>query len=60
VVYFLARSGADSWTYYSFTAIDERASTIALDSDRSSINRAVAAYRAIAGIPTDQEPPPAP
>lgn len=60
VRYFLERAGADGWTYYSLTAVDKGASSIALDGDRSFINRAVASYRHIAGIPTDQEPPPAP
>jgi hypothetical protein len=60
VTYFLERSGADDWAYYSFTAAAKGASSIALESERSFINRAVAAYRQIAGIPTDQAPPPAP
>jgi hypothetical protein len=60
VTYFLERTGADSWTFYSFTAVDKRSSSMALANDRSFINRAVAVYRHIAGISTEQEPPPAP
>jgi hypothetical protein len=60
VVYLLERAGDESWSYYSLTAVDRRASSLALDNDRSFINRAVAAYRHTAGIQTDQEPPPAP
>ena len=60
VAYFLERSGADDWTYYSFTAVEKGASSVALDGDRSFINRAIAGFRSIAGVPTDQEPPAAP
>jgi uncharacterized protein DUF6675 len=60
VTYFLERAGNDRWSYYSLTAVDRNASSIALGDARSFINRAVAAYRRIAGIPSDQEPPAAP
>ena len=57
---FLERRGADRWEYYLLTRIDGRASVFASASEESYINRAVARYREIAGIPTEQEPPAAP
>ena len=57
---FLERRGADRWEYYSLTRIDQRASVFASANEASYINRAVARYRHIAGISTDQEPPAAP
>ena len=60
VTYFLDRAGADSWSYYSFTSVDKNASSLGLGDARSFINRAVAAYRQMAGIPSDRDPPAAP
>jgi hypothetical protein len=60
VTYFLGRAEDDSWSYYSLTAVDRNASSLALGDARSFINRAVADYRRVAGIPSDQEPPAAP
>lgn len=57
---FLERQGADRWEYYLLTRIDQRASAFAGARQESYINRAVARYRQIAGIPTDHEPPAAP
>jgi hypothetical protein len=56
-VYFLDRESESVWRYYSITRIGRNASRLAAGHASSSINRAVAFYRFLAGIPTDQEPP---
>ena len=56
-VYFLDRESPDVWRFYSMTRTGSKASSLATGHDASSINRAVAFYRHLAGIPTDQEPP---
>jgi hypothetical protein len=56
-VYFLDRESDDVWRYYSIARTGRNASRLTAGHDASSINRAVAFYRAMAGIPTDQEPP---
>jgi hypothetical protein len=58
-VYVLQRKSADLWTYYSLTTLGGGA-WLASAHRNSYINRAVALYRHYAGIPTDEEPPPAP
>jgi hypothetical protein len=55
--YFLDRESYDVWRYYSILRIGKHASWLATENESSSINRAVAFYRYIVGIPTDQEPP---
>ncbi len=56
-IYFLDRESADVWRYYSIARTGRNASRLAMGHESSSINRAVAFYRSLAGIPTDQEPP---
>jgi hypothetical protein len=56
-VYFLDRESDSVWRYYSIARTGRNASRLATGHDASSINRAVAFYRSLAGIPTDQEPP---
>jgi hypothetical protein len=56
-IYFLDRESTDVWRYYSIARTGRNASRLATGHESSSINRAVAFYRALAGIPTDQEPP---
>ena len=56
-VYFLDRESDDVWRYYSIARTGRNASRLATGHESSSVNRAVAFYRALAGIPTDQEPP---
>ena len=56
-VYFLDRESDDVWRYYSIARTGRNASRLATGHASSSINRAVAFYRSLAGIPTDQEPP---
>jgi hypothetical protein len=58
-IYFLDRESESVWRYYSIARIGRNASRLATGPAHasSSINRAVAFYRSLAGIPTDQEPP---
>ena len=56
-IYFLDREPDNIWRYYSMVRTGRNASRLAAGHESSSINRAVAFYRALAGIPTDQEPP---
>jgi hypothetical protein len=56
-VYFLDRESENVWRYYSILRTGRNASRLATGHESSSINRAVAFYRSLAGIPTDQEPP---
>jgi hypothetical protein len=43
------------WGYYGLWGI--RAGALTSGHEASSVNRALAFYRHVAGIPTDQEPP---
>ena len=58
-IYFLDRESDDVWRYYGIARMGRSASRLATGPGHaaSSINRAVAFYRSLAGIPTDQEPP---
>ena len=56
-IYFLDRESDDVWRYYSIARTGPNASRLSTGHAASSINRAVAFYRSLAGIPTDQEPP---
>ena len=59
-IYFFERESQDVWRYYSIVRTGRNASTLTAGHEASSINRAVAFYRYLAGIPTDQEPPASP
>lgn len=56
-VYFLDRESDDVWRYYSIARTGRNANRLAMVRESSSINRAVAFYRSLVGIPTNQEPP---
>jgi hypothetical protein len=56
-IYFLDRESDNVWRYYSISRTGRKASRLTTGHPSSSINRAVAFYRSLAGIPTDQEPP---
>jgi len=58
-LYFLNKQSPDVWAYYSITRVLPN-SFLAEGHDKSFINRAVAVYRHIVGIPTDAGPPSAP
>jgi hypothetical protein len=56
-IYFLDRESENAWRYYSIVRTGENANQLITGNESSSVNRAVAFYRYIVGIPTDQEPP---
>jgi hypothetical protein len=56
-VYFLERESPDVWRYYSVARTGKKASSLTAGHEASSINRAVAYYRYLVGVPTDREPP---
>jgi hypothetical protein len=57
---FLDRESQDIWRYYSIMRTSRNASRLTAGSEASSINRAAAFFRYLAGIPTDKEPPASP
>jgi hypothetical protein len=59
-IYFLERASQDTWRYYSIARTGANVSKLAAGHAASYINRAVALYRHLAEIPTDQEPPASP
>jgi hypothetical protein len=59
-VYFLERRSPGVWNFYSLTRTRAGSSLLSTGSEASYINRAVAFYRHLAGIPTDLSPPAAP
>ena len=58
-LYFLQKQSADVWAYYSITRVLPN-SFLVEGHEKSLINRAVALYRHIVGLPTNAEPPSAP
>ena len=56
-IYFLDRESDGVWRYYSIVRTGRGANRRLVGNESSSINRAVAFYRHLAGIPTDQERP---
>jgi hypothetical protein len=56
-IYFLDRESSDVWRYFSMVRTGSNASGLSSGHEASSINRAVAYYRFVAGIPSDLEPP---
>jgi hypothetical protein len=56
-IYFLNRESESVWRYYSIVRVGKNANKRIAENESSSINRAVAFYRFVVGIPTDQEPP---
>ncbi|MGE3293781.1 MAG: DUF6675 family protein [Geminicoccaceae bacterium] len=59
-IYFLDRSAPDLWDYYSLARTGMGASPFLAGHEASYVNRAVALFRHLAGLPTDQGPPPFP
>ena len=56
-IYFLDRESEDVWRYYSIVRTGKNANRRITGNESSAINRAVAFYRYLVGIPTGQEPP---
>ncbi len=59
-LHFLERESGDVWCYYGILRTGCGASSLTAGREASYINRMVAFYRYLAGIPTDREPPAAP
>jgi hypothetical protein len=56
-IYFLDRESENVWRYYSMVRTGQNANRLIAGNESSAVNRAVAFYRHIVGIPADQEPP---
>src|SRR5438045_1486229 len=56
-IYFLDRESENVWRFYSIVRTGKNASALIAGNESSSINRAVAFYRHMVGIPDTQEPP---
>jgi hypothetical protein len=56
-IYYLEQEAAGLWRYYGMARTSGKAGGLMAGHEASAINRAVAFYRHLAGIPTDQEPP---
>jgi len=56
-MYYLDRESDNIWRYYSIVRTGKNANHLIAGNESSSVNRAVAFYRHLVGIPTDQEPP---
>jgi hypothetical protein len=56
-MYFLDRESDSVWRYYSIVRTGKNANGVIAGNESSSVNRAVAFYRHMVGIPTAQEPP---
>jgi hypothetical protein len=56
-IYFLDRESDDAWRFYSIVRTGRNANRLIAGNESSSVNRAVAFYRQLVGIPTGQEPP---
>jgi len=54
---FLDRESENVWRYYSIMRTGQNANALITGNESSAINRAVAFYRSLVGIPTGQEPP---
>jgi hypothetical protein len=54
---FLDRETDNVWRYYSIVRTGKSANRLIVGNESSAVNRAVAFYRHLVGIPTDQEPP---
>jgi len=56
-IYFLDRESGSVWRYYGILRAGVGTNRLLAGNAASAINRAVAFYRYVVGIPTDQEPP---
>jgi uncharacterized protein DUF6675 len=56
-MYFLDRESDKVWRYYSIVRTGKNANGLIAGNETSAVNRAVAFYRYLVGIPTAQEPP---
>lgn len=56
-LYFLEHESGGLWRYYGLLRIGRQASRMTMGYEASYLNRAMAMYRHLVGIPTDREPP---
>jgi hypothetical protein len=56
-IYFFDRESPDTWRFYSIVRTAPPTTRLLTGNESSAINRAVAFYRHMVGIPTEQEPP---
>jgi hypothetical protein len=56
-IYFLDRESEGIWRYFSIARTGMKANQLTQRKESSAVNRAVAFYRHLVGIPTAQEPP---
>ena len=56
-IYFLDHESENVWRYYSIVRTGTNANRLITGNESSAVNRAVAFYRHLVGIPTGQEPP---
>jgi hypothetical protein len=56
-IYFLDRESANVWRYYSIMRTGKDVNRLLAGNESSAVNRAVAFYRCLVGIPANQEPP---
>jgi len=56
-IYFLDRESENVWRFYSIVRTGKHANRLITGNESSAVNRAVAFYRYLVGISTDQEPP---
>jgi hypothetical protein len=56
-IYFLDRDSDNVWRYYSIVRVGKNANQLIAGNESSAVNRAVAFYRYLVGIPSGQEPP---
>jgi hypothetical protein len=56
-IYFLDRESEDVWRYYGIVRTGKNSNQLLTGNESSAVNRAVAFYRTLVGIPADQEPP---
>ena len=56
-IYFLDHESENVWRYYSIVRTAKNASRLITGNESSAVNRAVAFYRYLVGIPTGEEPP---
>ena len=56
-IYYLDRESDEVWRYYSMARTGKNASSLTIGHEASWINRSVAFFRRVAGVPTDREPP---
>jgi len=59
-IYFFERESQEVWRYYGIVRTSKITSLLTAGNEASYINRSVAFYRYLTGVPTDKEPPASP